>query len=58
MSDHMEMGDSGMVPQADGWFLDTKTGNRIDSGGRVFDQDGEMIWDPALNVDEEDYERG
>lgn len=52
MSDFMELGDSGLVPQEDGWYLDTHTGNRIAPNGCVFDSEGEIVFDP-----EEEYGR-
>lgn len=54
MSDFMELGDSGLVPQEDGSFLDTKTGNIVDEDGRVFSPEGEKIYDPDFDV--EDHE--
>lgn len=47
--DHMEMGGSGMVPLENGWWLDTATGNKIDEEGKVFNKEGDLIWDPSIN---------
>lgn len=49
----MELGDSGLIPQEDGTFIDRRTGNIVDQDGRVWNQEGDLIWDPHL---EEDYE--
>lgn len=54
MSDHMELGDTGMIPEEDGWYKDKRNGNRVDPEGRVYDNEGEMIWDPVLD---EEYDR-
>lgn len=52
MDDFMEMGDSGLVPQKDGWFLDTRTGHRISPEGEEYDKEGELVGHP-----DEDYDR-
>lgn len=44
--DFMELGDSGMVPTKDGWILNKDTSEKMDPDGRIFDMDGEMIFDP------------
>lgn len=44
--DFMEFGDSDLVPIDGGWFLNKKTKEKIDPNGRVFDQFGELIFDP------------
>lgn len=53
----MELGDSGIVSEADGWMTD-KYGNRRRPDGVVFNKEGQVIWDPAIDeaysADEED----
>lgn len=44
--DYMELGNTGLVAIENGWLLDTKTGNKIDGEGRVFDSEGELIYEP------------
>lgn len=44
--DFMEL-PNGLVPLKDGWFLERKTGNRIDPSGRVYNDIGEIIKDPT-----------
>lgn len=46
--DYMELGNSGLIPIKDGWFLDSETGNKIDPSGRVFDENHKLIYDPNL----------
>lgn len=53
MSDYMELGDSGLIPQDDGWYMEKSTGNMIDPEGRVYDASGEKVYDPS----EDDYDR-
>lgn len=43
--DFIEFGETGLVPQKDGWFFNKKTGERIDPDGRVFDESGELVKD-------------
>lgn len=51
--DYIEIGETGMVPQANGMFLHVASGNLIDAEGRVFTQDGILIEDPTEDNDEE-----
>lgn len=53
MTDAMEYGDSGLVAMEGGWRKDTKTGNKIDPEGNIFNSKGEMLWNADLE-DEED----
>lgn len=59
MYDHMELGDSGVVPQAGGWFLDTNSKRRfrMDEEGNVYDEEGNHLggiyYDPADDDDNE-----
>ncbi len=43
MSDFMELGQSSMVPIANGWWLDKITGYKISPDGEIFSATGEMI---------------
>ncbi len=52
MSDHMELGESGLVPEADGWLRNKHTGERISPEGVIYSPDGEVVWDPNF---EEEY---
>lgn len=45
-NDFMEIGDSGLVPQKDGWFYNKNTDEMIDPDGRVWDIEGELVHDP------------
>lgn len=47
--DYMEIGDTGLVPLPDGWFLERYTGYTISPDGIVFDKDGEVFYDPFEN---------
>lgn len=51
MSDHMELGESNIVPLEGGWFLNKLTGEKRDPEGRVFDKFGELVHDPGVNAD-------
>lgn len=46
MSDHMELGESHIIPIEDGWFLNKQTGEKRDPEGRVYDKFGELVHDP------------
>lgn len=51
--DFMELGSSGLVPRANGWYYDKVSECSIDPEGRVFDKFGECVYDPT----EEDEHR-
>lgn len=44
--DHMEIGNSGWIPSAEGWFFNKHTRHVIDDLGREYDEDGNLIYDP------------
>lgn len=46
-NDFIELGDSNLVPIDNGWFLNKETKDKIDSDGRVFNEAGELIFDPT-----------
>lgn len=48
MSDHMELGDSGLVPEADGWMRNKHTNERISPEGVIYSPEGEVVFDPAF----------
>lgn len=48
--DFMELGS--LIPRPDGTYLDSNTGNVIDEMGRVYDKEGDLIFDPGT----EEYE--
>jgi hypothetical protein len=50
-SDFMEIDSLGLVPQSDGWFLDTHTGHRISPEGEEYDKEGELV------TQDDDYDR-
>jgi len=41
--DFMEMGDTGLVPIGEGWYLNKANNHRIDPNGNEFDEDGNLI---------------
>lgn len=43
MDDFMELGESGLVPLEDGWFLEVATGNMIAPSGSVYGPDGSIV---------------
>lgn len=43
MDDFMEIGETGLVPQKDGWFYNAATGEFIDPDGNIFTDDGDVI---------------
>lgn len=59
-NDVMEIGDTGLIPLADGWFKDSMTGFQIDPSGKVYDTSGVLVFDPDDEseslYDEDDYE--
>lgn len=58
--DYMEIGNTGKVPVGEGWYEDRWNKTRIDPSGRVYDTEGELIFDPEEDddrfYDDEDYE--
>jgi hypothetical protein len=46
-------GETGLEQQPDGSYIDHSTGERITEDGKVFAEDGEVIYDPD---DEEEFE--
>jgi hypothetical protein len=60
-NDHMDLGDSNLVPIKDGWYINKVTKERIDPNGFVFDEDGNLVYDPferklSLNYNREEYD--
>jgi len=51
-ADDMEIGDSGFVSRSDGWMENKYNGFIRDPEGRIYDNEGDLVWDP---LDEEDY---
>lgn len=49
-SDHMELGDTGIIPMEDGWFKNTRTNQTMDPDGCVYDEHGNIIYDPDGNT--------
>ncbi|HJS83541.1 MAG TPA: hypothetical protein VJ742_11980 [Nitrososphaera sp.] len=56
MGDFMELGNSGLIPLPDGWFLDQETGSRVDPEGRIYDKQGELIHDPTKGMEDGEEE--
>lgn len=55
--DFMEYGDSGLIPLPDGWFFDKITKQSIDPSGCVYDENGDLIYDPLEETTESLYEK-
>ncbi len=51
--DHIELGETGLVPLADGWFKNIHTNETIDPNGCVFDEKGELVFDPNDESDDQ-----
>lgn len=51
-ADDMEIGDTGFVSREDGWMENKYNGFVRDPEGRIYDSEGELVFDPS---DEEDY---
>jgi hypothetical protein len=49
--DFMEFGDSNLIPIENGWFINKETKFKIDPNGRVFNTNGELIFDPSDKED-------
>jgi hypothetical protein len=49
--DFMEIGNTGWIPAAEGWFYNKHTGNSMDEIGREYDASGKLIYDPNDEVD-------
>lgn len=45
--DFMEIGDSHLVPQKDGWFLNMKTKELYDPEGRIYNGEFDLVYDPT-----------
>lgn len=45
-TDHMEIGNTGWIPIAEGWFMNKLNGHSIDDIGREYDAQGKLIYDP------------
>ena len=60
--DNMEIGDTGFVSRSDGWMENQYNGFVRDPEGRIYDAEGELIFDPEdleeeyIDEDDEDYE--
>lgn len=49
--DEVEFGDTGLTAQSDGSYYNKYTKERITEDGKVFDKDGELIYDPDDDED-------
>lgn len=49
--DFMEIGDSGWVPVAEGFFKNKYNNHIIDEMGREYDENGDLIYDPESDND-------
>lgn len=47
--DEIELGSSGIVSAGGGWLRELKTGNLMDPKGKVYNKDGDLIFDPEDN---------
>lgn len=45
-NDYMEIGETGWMPVAEGWFFNKNTRHSIDELGREYDENGDLIFDP------------
>lgn len=43
MDDYMEMGSSGLIPIAEGWWLDKATGNKVSPEGKIYSPSGDFV---------------
>jgi len=50
--DHMELGDSGLIPEKGGWLRNKYTGERVSPDGVIYSKEGEVVYDPNF---EEEY---
>jgi hypothetical protein len=53
--DWIELGDSDLVPIKDGWLYNKDTKETIDPDGRVYADDGQVVFDPEEFDDAERY---
>ncbi len=53
--DFMELGDTGVVPEGDGFF-NTRTNEHIAADGKVYNEKGDMVYDPSDEPDRFDDE--
>ncbi len=56
--DHMEIGETGLVPKKGGWYLDANAGKMIDPDGKSHDvdEDGNTYVDDGMDEYPYDYE--
>lgn len=58
--DAMEFGETGFQPTSDGWMINKNTGYARDPEGKVYDANGEVVFDPTeedeYDQEEDDYE--
>jgi hypothetical protein len=45
--DFMELGNSGWIPSAEGYFFNIHSRHIIDDIGREYDENGDLIFDPS-----------
>lgn len=45
--DFMELGETGWIPSADGWYFNKYTKHVMDDIGREYDEQGKLIHDPT-----------
>lgn len=53
-NDFMEYGDSGLVALPGGWFLNRRTKETVDPNGCVFNENGDLMYDPSKDKDDND----
>jgi len=52
--DEMEIGNSGWVPTKDGGYKNIHNNHTLDSNGREYDENGNLIYNPENNLNDID----
>lgn len=50
-NDFIEFGETNLVPIENGWFLNKVTKDKIDPEGCVYNEAGELIFDPVVSME-------
>lgn len=55
MNDDMIETAGGLVPLANGWWLDTQTGYKVSPSGLIYDKDGNQVGETIYDSEDPEY---